>query len=241
MTGDTHLKDDNSLIISYLTLRRSIGYMGLLLPVVLWFLARALFSTGLQPSLSAYYHTDVRSVFVGTLCVLGAFLVSYKGYEKRPSDQCKTALDEVRRRVTDNSATNLAGICAVGLAMFPTAPTLASSGDVLSQAAKNASAAHLAFTAVFFLALVYMSAFMFTMTEPGTSPHGDKVNRNRIYRICAAIMVLCLLLIVYVKWRHLDTFLGMTRPVFYLEAGAIIAFGVSWLVKGDTLGFLSDE
>ena len=243
MSVDTRSESGNHLIISYLTLRQSIGYTGALLPFALGALARWIFGTPLQSSLSAYYHTDVRSVFVGTLCVLGAFLLSYKGYEARPRIHCRSWWDTVRRIVTDNVAANVAGVCAIGLAMFPTAPasTGVGVGPVLSDTVKLVSAVHLGFTVVFFLALVYMSAALFTMTEFDTKARGRKVDRNRVYKTCAAVMALCLVLIVVVKFRKMDSLLGLSNPVFYLESGAVVAFGVSWLVKGRTLGILQDR
>jgi len=76
------LKRRNALIISYLSLRKAIGFLGILLPFVLYFGALIIFGTGLQTSISGYYHTGMRDVYVGTLCVIGFFLFSYKGGEK---------------------------------------------------------------------------------------------------------------------------------------------------------------
>lgn len=66
-----------NLLISHLELRRIVGSIGLTLPVTLYLLA------GWQPSLSAYYRTDGRDAFVSALCVIGAFLFAYRGYDRR--------------------------------------------------------------------------------------------------------------------------------------------------------------
>jgi hypothetical protein len=73
---------DNLLVISYLTLRKVIGLLGLALPFLAMVGARLLFHTGLQVSLSAYYHTGMRDVLVGILFAIGFFLGGYKGYER---------------------------------------------------------------------------------------------------------------------------------------------------------------
>src|ERR1700733_14053161 len=60
---------------SFLLLRRAIGWIGTLLPIVV-ILGDAAFSSGPLPnSLSDYYYTPMRNILVGALCVLGvAFL-----------------------------------------------------------------------------------------------------------------------------------------------------------------------
>ena len=57
--------------------------------------------------MSGYYYTDMRNVFVGSLCALGAFLGAYDGY------------DDLDRWIT-----NIAGFCAIGVAFCPTKPTV---------------------------------------------------------------------------------------------------------------------
>src|SRR5438477_12711319 len=102
---ETRKKSDNSLVISYLTLRRAIGFIGLLLPVALG-LGKLLFDgAGLETSISAYYYTSMRNVFVASLCAIGIFLGSYRGFDRR---------DEV--------AGKAAFVLAVLVAMFPTTP-----------------------------------------------------------------------------------------------------------------------
>ena len=73
---------ENALVFSYLTLRKTIGLLGLALPVVLAVGGLLIFDPpGLQRSISAYFYTNISQVFVGTLWAIGFFLLSYKGYE----------------------------------------------------------------------------------------------------------------------------------------------------------------
>jgi hypothetical protein len=96
-------ENNSTLVFSYLTLRKGIGLLGLALPFVLSFGAFVVFQQALQSSISYYYWTGMRDVFVGTLFAIGFFLLSYQGYEK-----------------ADNIAGNLACLFAVGVALFPT-------------------------------------------------------------------------------------------------------------------------
>lgn len=67
-------------LISYLTLRKLIGILGILLSPVL-IIGNLIFGWGVEQSISAYYFTVMRDIMVGTLVVTGAFLLTYKGYD----------------------------------------------------------------------------------------------------------------------------------------------------------------
>lgn len=56
-------------------------------------------------SLSGYYYTHMRGMFVGAMCAMGIFLAAYRGYDKR-----------------DNRFTTWAGIAAICIALSPTMP-----------------------------------------------------------------------------------------------------------------------
>jgi uncharacterized protein DUF998 len=210
----------NQLIVSYITLRRAVGWIGTLLPVVLITGNQLLFSgqlantrIGTRPSrtltlsLSDYYYTHMRNLLVGALIVLGVFMLCYAGYDG-----------------WDRWITNGAGLFLIGIAFFPTAPGVA--GDI-----------HVVVSALAFILLSVM-AFRFTKTSPGSQPTGRKLARNRVYLICAVVMlsaqaVLGLLHVAFSSFAN-------TTPVdFVFESLAVMAFGVSWLVKGQAL--LTDQ
>ena len=68
-------------------IRTVVGFVGVLLPLVL-ILGEAFFIRGgvhVRGSLSAYYHTSMRDVFVSSLCVAGIMLATYMS-EKRNAD-----------------------------------------------------------------------------------------------------------------------------------------------------------
>lgn len=208
-------KSENTLVLSYLTLRKAIGLLGTLFPIMLA-LGASIDQTGIQSSLSSYYYTEMRDLFVGTLFAIGFFLFSYRGYDHR-----------------DNRAGNLAWISAVGAALFPTAPDNPASGAV-----PGGGLVHFVFAAVFLLTLAYFSLCLFTKTDPDRAPTSRKLLRNKVYRIAGCIMLACLALIVVfllLPGRPLEAY----NPVFWLEAIAVVVFGVSWLVKGEAI--LRDE
>src|SRR4030042_1203602 len=134
---------ERSLAMSYLGLRRGVGVIGLLLPFVLP-LGKILFEgPGLEGSMSAYFYTVTGRVFVGSLCAIGVFLLSYR-YKK-----------------WDIIASIIAGICAIFVAIFPTVP------EVDPTATQKAiSIVHGISAGLFFLTLALMSIFLFTKTNP---------------------------------------------------------------------------
>lgn len=203
-----------SLVIGYMTLRKSVGVLGTALPFLLSFGALYFFKTGLQPSMSAYYHTGMRDVFVGILWAIGVFMFSYRGYERR-----------------DDIAGDLAGTFAVGVALFPTTP----SGGVV--VLDTIGLLHLAFAALFFTVLAYFSLVLFTKTDPKKTPTRRKLQRNRVYRTCGVILLASIVLIFLMSFLPLNIrqALAPYSPVFWLEAVAVVAFGVSWLTKGEAM------
>ncbi|AKJ26703.1 hypothetical protein [Caldimonas brevitalea] len=210
------------LLISYLTLRKLVGGLGMLLPVMLalggWWVERPLH---VEPSLSAYYHTPLRDVFVGTMFAIGVFLSAYRGHDQR-----------------DSRAGTSACVGAVGLALFPTAPLVPE-----SRTAVVVGHVHLGFASVFFLSLAYFSLCLFTESARTQAPTLEKQRRNRVYRGCGLVMLAALGLIIGYQALPDTAKLAMEShsPVFWLESTAIMAFGVSWFTKGEGLALLKDK
>ena len=68
---------------SYLALRKAVGWIGMLLPFTLMLGVFLIFKGEIiQESISHYYHTDMRDVFVGALCAIALFMFFYSGYDK---------------------------------------------------------------------------------------------------------------------------------------------------------------
>lgn len=196
------------VLVSYLTLRRLVGILGVLLPVVLALGCFALgWCTGLQDSISDYYGTRMRNVFVGVLFTIGWFLFSYRGHERK-----------------DDIAGDLGCLFALGVALFPT-----TSENGLVRAIHFASATAL------FLVLAYFSLRLFTKTKEGGTPTPEKLTRNKVYVFCGVIMLVCIALIALYSMFLQGTGISGIKPVFWLESLALWAFGASWFVKGKTL------
>ena len=207
----------NWLVISYLGLRKAVGGIGIALPFVLAFGKIILEGPGIEPSISNYYYTGMRDIFVGALCAIAVFLLSYRGYER-----------------VDDLAGDLAGICALGTALFPTAPHV----DVTPQYTWE-GVLHLSFAAGFFLTLAFFSLVLFRKTDPTKPPTQRKLQRNAVYTFCGYAILICLGLIAVLAFVSDASPVKTIDPVFWLEALATVAFGISWIVKGEAI--LKDE
>jgi hypothetical protein len=202
------------VVLSYLDLRKAVGIIGVALPFVLAIGKVISQGPGFQDSISSYYYTDMRNIFVGSLCAIGLFLMSCRGYDWR-----------------DRLAGTLACIFAVGVAFFPTTP----SPDAPARQ-KCIGMAHLTFAALLFLTLAFFCIKLFTETDQET-PTRQKLQRNIVYRICGYAILGCILFIAIFKLFLLNLLPQtlLVPPVFLFESLAILAFGVAWLIKGETL------
>jgi len=237
MFEPTKTKPTNPQLISYLTLRKIIGILGIAFPILLILGSVALFGCQeVQGSISAYYHTDMRNLFVGVLCAIGLFLLTYTGYDS-----------------TDATAGNIACLFALGVALCPTGydgPINTCIAELHPEGI--VSTIHFISAAGLFLTLSYFSLCRFTKTSQKPEkcwkrlqiknhenrPTGRKLIRNRIYVACGLIMIGCILLIGIYQLLSDTSFgevLSKLKPVFWLETLALWAFGFSWLTKGNAV------
>src|SRR6266496_784753 len=73
---------------SYLLIRTVVGVIGILLPLA-FILGEAVFLGGgvqVRGSISAFYHTSMRDIFVGALCVVGLLLITYMAGQVKRQD-----------------------------------------------------------------------------------------------------------------------------------------------------------
>ncbi|MCX7889043.1 MAG: hypothetical protein N2422_04850 [Rhodobacteraceae bacterium] len=215
MRGDP--SDD--VVRSFYRMRQALGYLGLLLPVTL--ILGGLVSLGrVEPSISDYYHTLLRDVFVATLAAIGVFLISYRGYARTPGE-----------RISDDQVTTVAGMAALGVAFLPNATgggPASFSQDLLGM--RGAAAGHYLSAIVFLSCLGWLSLVRFARTKDA--------RRRRIYLACGWVIVAMTAATIAASWFKVrgpagpQAVVNGWRLVLWFEAIAVAAFAVSWLVKG---------
>lgn len=210
----------DELVLSYHRVRQALGFLGLSLPVTL--LLGALISDGgMAPSISDFYHTTQRDIFVGTLCAIGIFLFSYRGYRPVQGE-----------KISDDILATLAGISAFGVAFFPNegggyeviSLTQALVGPV------TASVIHYASALVFFFCLGLFCYIKFPKTA--------RPVRRRWYIWCGHIILISSLMILagsVIRDFGSEAMKAMvlkSNMIFWAEAAGVWAFALSWLIKG---------
>lgn len=230
----------DSDVVHLRTLRKAIGFLGLALPFALVagenlrdrFLSESA-EVGrwiVEGSISAYYHTGMREVFVAILSALGIFLLCYKGPQ-----------------MWDVLAAKIAGAFALLVALFPTHEPSREASDTGVRAPDSVTLfsgpnafdptfvgyVHYAAAAVFFITIALMSVFLFTKSLGEPTPR--KLLRNRIFRLCGIAILFAIALIAVDKLFLAGMWSTQSSFVFWMETIAVTAFGISWLTKAEVL------
>ena len=126
---------------SYFSLRKAVGLIGMALPFALMLGNYLIFKGAIPlPTISQYYHSPMRDVFVGGLISIASFLFFYSGYGKE-----------------DRISGILAGFLALGVVFFPTS----------TSATSNDGQFHGFFAITLFVVLAVISIFDFPRKRPG--------------------------------------------------------------------------
>jgi hypothetical protein len=206
-------------IISYLLLRKALGWIAIAMPFALGLGAWFFEGIPWADSISAYYYTSMRDVFVGTMFAVGVFLFCYRGYDRQ-----------------ENIVTNLAGIAAAAIGLLPMDPHYS---KVLTDRHRDLAGStcyvphgflgfHFYAAAMFFAVISYLVIFRFTKSDQPTITTAKRA-RNRVYVACGIIMLVCFGAIALLKWHWREA------SIVIPETGAIVAFAIAWLTKGHAI------
>jgi hypothetical protein len=194
--------------------RTAVGVLGVALPPVLVVWAM---DQGVQSSISAYYYTAGRDWFVGTLWVIGVFLIFYQYQPQRP-ELAKSDRAVIQSGRADAYLGKCAGVAAVLVALLPTTPPTGLVQPPIIGVAHGAAAL------VMFASLSLFPLLLFSQST----------EKAGLYRLCGWLMLACLALIgVYaLSPEALRQALAPWRPVLVFEWVLVWVFGYSWFEKG---------
>ncbi|MFD2563154.1 hypothetical protein [Aquimarina rubra] len=207
---------------SMYSLRKTIGILGLALPILLLVSHQQLLS-----SMSHYYYTAGGVFFILILSAFGLILLNYRGYPKQEGES-----------FSDRLITTVAGICILVTVLIPTksenplGTLFFTDYPYLFGHESNGflGAIHLLSAASFFFLLGYMSFYKFVLN------HDASASRNRLFRRSGIIVWASVgaLIIIFAIEKILKINMDEVFPAytFWLEWVAVYAFAVAWLVKG---------
>jgi len=258
---------DGYAAIDQRALARVVGMAAVGLPVILWIASHLPSSnpyigTCYRFSISHFYYAPFwGTVFTGTLVFIGAYLIVYKGEdvhdaEKRLATYAGIASFGIALFPTGGWGCDAAVFAARPMLLFDLVqgvPVIqgAFDPDRAFMLFQYASVIHYGSAAVVFFFLAWFCFFVFTAIDddqrgPDGKPTQIKVIRNALYYAAGGVIVLAIVAMGTVA--VVEEVLGIPVPwwdagnwTFICEAAALIAFGVSWLVKGRFISWLQDE
>lgn len=166
---------------TYFSTRIGIAIIGVIFPLILWLFGELKLDIELQGSISAYYHTPLRDVFVGSLFAIGAFLYLYKGFS-----------------TTEDFILDAAGICAVGVALLPTSCPPRLKCDVFTAPFWHGASAILFFILIALICLAEAFGFL---------PRSTKLRFFTVMYIILGVAMIALPLSVWLFYRENDIFI----------------------------------
>ncbi len=152
------------------------------------------------------------NLLVGSLCAIGMFNLCCQGFDWK-----------------DEAAGIFSAVCAIGVAFFPTTPQGAASAHQ-----RVVGRFHIVFAILLFLTLAYFCLVLFRMTAANVVLTRNKILRNRVYAVCGWVILASVVIIPVLGWFGVEH-LGPFGVMFCFETIALVAFGVAWLVKGQTI------
>lgn len=211
------------------------GFLGMLLPWIA-LLGAYIVSKAQPDAIKSGFWTDlsisetyyVTPALAGVLTTAAVILMSYKGYD-----------------LIDHAITSISGIFGTLIVLFPCNCAQVNPNDLVGFFQLPAEVSHIIHctaAVIFFILLAFNSLFLFTRSwykdENGNKVYipqtKQKKIKNIIFRVCGVGM-LCGLVLVPLKM------IEISARVFIAEAIALTFFGVSWLIKGEVFGLLSDN
>jgi hypothetical protein len=165
---------------------------------------------------------------VGVLSAIGVFLLCYKGFKPLPGEW-----------ITDRRVATLAGIGALGVALFPVrreglppcnwhAPDCVTYGSSI-----HPDTLHYGSAGLFFVSLALFCLVIFTRGDRDTDGRMIWTPRNRFFVACGVVIAASIVaLLAYRLLPALQAWLDAIHYIFWCETAGVLAFAASWLIKG---------
>lgn len=224
----------DSIARSYFLMRLIIGILGVALPVLLIAGDAILLRTNASDilargSLSAYYHSSMRDVFVIIMAMTGLLLFTYKSTE----------------RTHENIYSYIAGFAALAVALIPThipddgSATLTGVQHFLTE--QRAATIHYVAAATFvaFLGLI-CRGFAVRERKAALIPNISDEERKKylkwasIHALVTLVIFASIAFILLTQWLHI----WESHSIFYGETIIALAFGTSWILKSASMKLL---
>lgn len=203
------------IFATYVTLRYGMAALALAFPILLYALGKFK-GIDLENSMSHYYFSiapddatkkifPMRPWFVGFLFAIGSAAYLYKGFS-----------------VKENNALNVAGVCAIGVAVFPMDPNCA---------ANCMFSLHGTFAVLLFLCIAYVSIACAEDTLRFVQDETKRKHFRRVYKTLGVLMIVSPVTAFLLSAFFQD----YKKYIFFIEAAGVCAFALYWWKKSDEM------
>jgi len=169
---DAQIDDLRPKAESLYALRFGLGIAGMFLPF--WLIIGGAFHGGIAPTLSDFYHSAYRDVFVGNLIAIGVFMLVYRGNAKRDGEW-----------ISDFWLSTICGASALGVALLPNEHGLEAASQLVL--GKSTKYVHILCAFLFFGCLIVFCLSKFRSADDPQS--------SGYFQRCGLIILVCLVLI----------------------------------------------
>ena len=170
-------------------------------------------------SISMTYYANSNICMIGVLFSMSVMFLSYIGYN-----------------ATDKILTTIAGVSALGIVVFPCGYDDISTTGLLGLDCETSFKVHCAFACTMFVTFAILVGYNFTRSGEGGNMTREKAIRNKIYYICAAVIL------VFMVNQVISACCGF--PGYWTlinEAVMLWAFSFAWLVKAEFFTMFNDK
>jgi hypothetical protein len=200
---------------TYRTLRLLLFYLAIVFPLILSIGGYIFAKVPLAGSMSAYYHVShqyfdqnvagqglMRDWFVGFLFAMGILLIVYRGYS-----------------YLEDWALNIAGILAMGVALFPM--------EWLPSKNQSLVSIHGACAISFFVCIAYVCIYRAKDTLTLISDEKTRKKYTNIYNFFGSAMIIIPLL----TWLLISNSPLSKSLIFFIESAGVYVFAFYWFFK----------
>jgi hypothetical protein len=170
-------------------------------------------------SISMTYYANSQICMIGVLFSMAVMFISYVGYD-----------------TSDKILTLISGLSALGIVVFPCGHEGIIQTGLFGLECATSFKIHCTCASVMFISFAIMVGYNFRRSQDGEKVTAEKKVRNKIYSVCAIVIVVFMLNQVIASCCGFPGYWTLIN-----EAIMLWAFSFAWLVKAEFFAIFNDK